>query len=211
MGSRNGELKSAWAPRLGARTNAVESADYGRNPGSPTLGTNASIGPACLCEQSADVAPDLREAEKFAPVRLVGTSSRAHPANKTDITRRAKVGYCPCCARPTHVATPPTRAGEISPIEVPRAPSLGEFGGLGPRHLAAFRTAETYGSPPKRGIWRPRPSKWLPPICFWAAPRTPPTRMCTPLRLDPPLSFQGRIAKRESRSHVSTKCFLLRI
>ena len=39
-------------------------------------------------------------------VRLEGTCARAHQGPKTDLARRAKVGYCPCCARAAHVAAP---------------------------------------------------------------------------------------------------------
>ena len=40
-------------------------------------------------------------------VRLVGTCTRAHQGGKKDdIAQRAKVGYCPWCARPTHGAAP---------------------------------------------------------------------------------------------------------
>ena len=46
----------------------------------PTMNTDGALGFASVTYQKAHVAPNYREAGKFALVRLVGTSSRARPA-----------------------------------------------------------------------------------------------------------------------------------
>lgn len=49
------------------------------------------------------------------PMRFEGTAANAHAAPKADLTRRARVGYCPCCTRATYSATPPRcELGEFS-------------------------------------------------------------------------------------------------
>ena len=70
----------------------------------------ASIGPSRMGYHGAEVALKPRVAAKFTLVRLLGTTSRAHSANKPDAEPRAKDGYCPCCTRATHVAIPPTHS-----------------------------------------------------------------------------------------------------
>ena len=76
----------------------------------PTIDTDASSGFLRLALQIASTAMNLCEAEEFALVRLAGATSRAHPGSKTDVVKGATVGYCPCCARATNRALPPTYA-----------------------------------------------------------------------------------------------------
>ena len=47
--------------------------------------------------------------------RLEVTPTRTRTATKTDPIQRAKVRYCSCCTRATHIAVPPRRdSGEFS-------------------------------------------------------------------------------------------------
>ena len=72
------------------------------------MNTDAWLGFSRTAYQSASVKMNLCEAEKFALVRLVGTTPRARSIKKLDIAQRAEVGYGPCRGRATHVAAPPT-------------------------------------------------------------------------------------------------------
>ena len=48
-----------------------------------------------------------REGSGRILVRIEGACTREHKAgNNAEITQRAKVGRCPCCTRPTHIAVP---------------------------------------------------------------------------------------------------------
>ena len=112
-----------------------------------TMRTDASLGLPRMAYLSAHVAMSLRKAEKFASVRLAGTTSRAHSALRADLARRAKVGNCKCCTTATHVAPPPTYAlGEFCPPEE-RGLALRKMDGpRAPRRLAACQFARKYGS-----------------------------------------------------------------
>ena len=76
----------------------------------PTMGIDASPGISRMAYQSAYGALNQCEVGRIAPVRLAGTSSRAHSSARTDLAQRAKVGHCPYCTRATHVARPQTYA-----------------------------------------------------------------------------------------------------
>ena len=52
----------------------------------------------------------LCDADKFALVRLEGTTFRGRPATKQNVAQGAKVGDSPRCAPATHVAIPPADA-----------------------------------------------------------------------------------------------------
>ena len=123
------------APPPALRKNAVREVSTSRSaPGQagfpPIMNADASIGLSGVSYQGAEVALNPCEAGKFALSRLLGTSSCAHSENKTDITQRAEVGCWPCCARATHVATPPTYAlGEYPPL---KARVLALWGNSGP-------------------------------------------------------------------------------
>lgn len=93
----------------------------------PTMNADAASGSSRMAYQSASVAMNLCESEKFALVRLAGATSRAHSANRTEIAQRARAGCCPCCSRATHVALPPAYAlDEFRNLKV-RGLSAGNF------------------------------------------------------------------------------------
>ena len=62
----------------------------------PTINTEASIGLPRMGYQSSEVAFNLRDADGFLLVYLVGPTSRAHTATKQNVAPRVKVGYFPC-------------------------------------------------------------------------------------------------------------------
>ena len=69
-----------------------------------------------IAYQSAELLFDRRDGRGRIFARLVETCARAHEASKdVDITQRARVGFCPRCAKPTHIAVPSRYAvGEFS-------------------------------------------------------------------------------------------------
>ena len=123
----------------------------------PTMNADASAGFPRMAYQSATVAMDLCESEKFALVRLVGNTYRAHSANKTDIVQGAKVGYRPCCTHPSHVVLPPTYAlGEFHHLKA-RGLSVGKFWVRGFSGFGSLSVRATFRFSPIRGIWRRLP------------------------------------------------------
>ena len=70
----------------------------------PSVATDAQLGFSAMAYQYAEVLFGQREG---IPVRFEGTCPRVRRAGKkADNTQRAKVGFCACCARPTHIAVP---------------------------------------------------------------------------------------------------------
>ena len=55
--------------------------------------TDASLGFLRMAYQGIQVAANVREAEKFALVRLVGDAPRAFSDPRADLTQTAKVGF----------------------------------------------------------------------------------------------------------------------
>ena len=51
---------------------------------------------------------DHRDARRLVFIRNVGLVAEGHGASPATISRKAKVGFCPCCARPTRIAISPT-------------------------------------------------------------------------------------------------------
>ena len=71
------------------------------------MNADASSGPWLLGNPNPEVGCGSRGAGGPLLVCLSSTTSRAHSETKQNLAQRAKVGYCPCCVRATHVATPP--------------------------------------------------------------------------------------------------------
>ena len=129
--------------------------------------------------RSAAAAMNLREAEKFALIHSVGPTSRAYSAPRTDLARRAKVGYYPRCALSTHAAHPPTYAlGDSNPLKARGLPLWKTDGPWAVRRVAAFQYGHTYSAPSElrdpaaRTLIMPVPGPLPPPIL----------RMCMKLR-----------------------------
>ena len=73
----------------------------------PSVATDAQLGFSVLAYQSAEILFDRCEGGGRILVRILGTCTRAPQGGKKgDITQRAEARYCPCCARPAHVAAP---------------------------------------------------------------------------------------------------------
>ena len=84
----------------------------------PPIATDARLGYAVMAHQSAEILSGPCEGDGSILVRLEGSCSRAHPGAKHGLAQGAKAGYCPCCAKATHIATPaPYAAGESSKTE----------------------------------------------------------------------------------------------
>ena len=110
----------------------------------PGMSTNASLGFLRMAYQSAIAAMSKREAEIFALIRLEGAAPRPHTAPMTDISRRAKAGFCPCCTQATNVTSPPAYSmGELSRLKSRGLDLREAHGPWAPRRVASSR---------KRGI-----------------------------------------------------------
>ena len=95
-----------------------------------------------------------READGRLSTRLVGTVSTAHPATKPNLAQRASVGYCPRCAKATHVALPaPYTLGEYIALKAEETPMWKQFGPRAPRRLAALHPAKSFGPRPSTRCW----------------------------------------------------------
>ena len=70
----------------------------------PSVATDAQLGFSVMAYQSAEVLFDRCEGDGHILVRPTGTCARAHKWGQGELAHRAKVGHCPSCARPTHVA-----------------------------------------------------------------------------------------------------------
>ena len=88
--------------------------------------------------QSAQLLFDRREGSGRTLARLVGTRARAHKTSKEAVVaQRAKVGFCPFCAGPTHVAVPSGYSvGELSAYKARVISLLGEPGTWAARYSA---------------------------------------------------------------------------
>ena len=60
-----------------------------------------------MAHQSAEAPFERCAGEGRVLARIIGSRARADEGRQqSDMTQRAKVGYFPCCTRPTHVAAP---------------------------------------------------------------------------------------------------------
>ena len=118
-------------------------------------------------------------------VRLEGTCTRAHKGSKeTDATQRAKVGFCPFCAKPTHIANPSRYVvGEVPPG---RARGVSLRTGHGPwaaRFFAASLCAQEWTCLPSDWDWAAQPLAMSGPTLFGGASGSlrylPPKLRCT--------------------------------
>ena len=82
----------------------------------PSVATDSQLGFSAMAYQSAEVLYDRCQGGGRSPVRIAGTRTRAHQGSQEgDMLQRARFGYCPYCALPTHVTVPSRyQAGEHS-------------------------------------------------------------------------------------------------
>ena len=74
----------------------------------PTINTDAPLGFPFYPYQSPEILFTQRMGERDIWIRVEEDCSKGSSAGSDDVTQRAKVGYCPCCARMTHVIIPPS-------------------------------------------------------------------------------------------------------
>ena len=73
----------------------------------PGVATDAQSGLPVMAYQSAELLLGQRGGSGYVLIRMEGACARAHKAGKhAGSAQRAKVRYCPCCTRPTHIAAP---------------------------------------------------------------------------------------------------------
>ena len=119
----------------------------------PSVATDAQVGFSAMANRSVGLLPDRCEGSGHILVRLEGTCTRAQKAGKeTEMTRRAKVGNCPCCTDPTHNAAPSRHeVGEYSPHKARGVSPWKEHGPWAARFFAASLYAQG---------WAHLPSAW---------------------------------------------------
>ena len=119
----------------------------------PSVATDAQLGYSGAAYQSAELVFGQRAGGGRVLARPEGTRTRAHKAGESAaVTRRAKVGYCTCRNRPTHIAAPPRYvAGELPPLKARGASLWMEHGPW----AAGFSTASHYAQD-----WGCLPSVW---------------------------------------------------
>ena len=149
---------------------------------------------------------NLRQAEKVALVRLVGTTSRPHSAGKSDIVQQEGAGQCPCSARAAHAVIPATYA--LREYHSLRARGLSlrkRFRSRGPRRLAALHYAKSSVDLSKTwdrvaaSLFMPHPGTLL---------RSPPAVADLHMRVlavNPASPFRRRIVRLGSRVSVARK------
>ena len=113
-----------------------------------SMNTDACLGYSVMGYQSWDVVYDHCEAWKWTLVRLEGRLSKGRDAKAKDgICQKAKVGYCPCCTRATHVAIPQSYAiGAMDPLKQMGIRLWTAFGPWAPRRLAAIDNSMRYSN-----------------------------------------------------------------
>ena len=99
-------------------------------------------------------------AEAYVLWRVVGQHSRAHgqTGSKTQISQRAKVGFCPCCSSVSHIAIPGSyKLGAFFAPKDVVTQLWQAFGPWGPRRYSNFMYAAENGYLQKIGIGLRRP------------------------------------------------------
>ena len=72
----------------------------------PNIATDAQPGYSAVAYQSADILFGSREGDCSILVRIEDTCTPAHAGPKSEMARRARVGYWPRCTNATHIAVP---------------------------------------------------------------------------------------------------------
>ena len=101
-------------------------------------------------------------------VRLTGSCARAHKGSQQgDMTPRAKVGYCPCCAPPTHIAAPSRyQVGEYSAHKARGVQMRTDHGPRAVRYFAGAVYAHDSGYLPSAWDWAAQPLVLKPGALF---------------------------------------------
>ena len=119
-----------------------------------TVNTDSCLGFATYAYQSAEVLFGPVQARSDLLIRLVGRRCKGH-SDRQSVTQRAKVGYCPCCATPTHVAVP--LSYELGKDDRRKRTSMDLWAQFGPwaqrRHAAIYYTLEGNDRQPLPAGW----------------------------------------------------------
>ena len=114
--------------------------------------TDGALGWAVYSYMAPEVLLRFCEGHKFLLLRIEGYCTRGH--DSSDVTQRAKVGLCPCCAEATHVLVPPCYA--VGHADRKKKNSIHLWQSLGPfasRNYAAALYANANGSLTKHWDW----------------------------------------------------------
>ena len=123
-----------------------------------SMQTDACLGFCSMGYQSSGVARNHCDAFRRILIRSEGSVANRRDSSKQNWAQRAKVGYCPCCAKATQIALPPTYLpGENSSVEEPEMSLLAEDGPWAGRRLVALTYVMDYAGVP------------LPKLLGWAA------------------------------------------
>ena len=109
------------------------------------MDTDACLGFPVMAYRSRGIAYGHYGAWQSTLVRIEGRLSKSHDGKAGNLFRRAKVGYCPCCACVTHVAIPPSYSlGPHDGLTHTGILLWAEFGPWAPRRLAATEYSMRY-------------------------------------------------------------------
>ena len=119
-----------------------------------TVNADACLGFSVYAYQSPEVLFDAAKTRDDVLVRLEGLRCKSHN-DKQNVCQKAKVGFCPCCAIPTHVAIPNSYAlGENDFRNQQAIDPWAAFGPWGPRRSAATKYVyESNNREPLPTVW----------------------------------------------------------
>ena len=104
-----------------------------------TVNADACLGFSVYAYQSSEVLFDAVGTRDDVLARLEGLRCKGHN-DKRNVCQKAKVGFCPCCAIPTHVAIPNSFALGGNGIRKQQTIDLwAAFGPWGPRRFVAMK------------------------------------------------------------------------
>ena len=143
---------SAWQPRREDMSVPRYQCQVGC---SPYVAADAQVGFSATACRPADILFELSEGNPRILVRIEDACARTRKAGENgNAAQRAKVGSCPCCARPAHIAVLARyEVGELSPEDAREISLRMEQGPRAARCYAARLFAQHLGYIPAARDW----------------------------------------------------------
>ena len=122
-----------------------------------TAAADSQLGWNVYALQSPEVLVAHCEGSQSLLLRLEGDACKGYQATKKDLAQKAKCGYCPCCAKVTHVLIPPTYPLGVDCPKKARAVRLWQQSGpMATRNYAAAAYQNNYGTVSSNWDWAAR-------------------------------------------------------
>ena len=133
----------------------------------PSIATDAQPGYSVMAYQSVEILFESCDGGGSILGRLEGSGPLGHPGTQDALTKRAKVGCCPCCTKETHIAAPPRYSVGVRSNDKAHGLQLRpEHGPRSARRFAAFIYGRPYGYLPRNWDWCARPLRTSAPALF---------------------------------------------